>query len=79
MDGRLAGIGLSMRLFGALGHISRDADLPYSNLAHRAGITSQSTRATIAMLEELGSGAQPARAGVALTAGAARTGPLAAR
>ncbi|OKI10004.1 hypothetical protein A6A06_05145 [Streptomyces sp. CB02923] len=54
LEARLADIGLSMRLFGALGHISRDADLSYSDLARRAGVTSQSMRATVLMLEELG-------------------------
>ncbi|MFH8345072.1 MarR family winged helix-turn-helix transcriptional regulator [Streptomyces sp. NPDC018045] len=54
LEARLAGIGLSMRLFGALGHISRDADLSYSDLARRAGVTSQSMRATVLMLEETG-------------------------
>jgi DNA-binding MarR family transcriptional regulator len=54
LDERLAGIGLSMRLVGALGHIARDADLSYSDLARRSGVTSQSMRATVLMLEELG-------------------------
>lgn len=54
LEARLADIGLSMRLFGALGHISRDADLSHSDLARRAGVTSQSMRATVLMLEELG-------------------------
>ncbi|MFD7666949.1 MarR family winged helix-turn-helix transcriptional regulator [Streptomyces sp. NPDC059788] len=54
LETRLAGIGLSVRLFGALGHISRDAELSYSDLARRVGVTSQSMRATVLMLEELG-------------------------
>ncbi|MGA4841805.1 MarR family winged helix-turn-helix transcriptional regulator [Streptomyces sp. G45] len=54
LEARLTDIGLSMRLFGALGHISRNADLSYSDLARRAGVTSQSMRATVLMLEELG-------------------------
>ncbi|MEU0649103.1 MarR family winged helix-turn-helix transcriptional regulator [Streptomyces umbrinus] len=54
LDERLAGIGLSMRLLGALGHVARNSDLSYSDLARRAGVTSQSMRATILMLEELG-------------------------
>ncbi|WP_050502011.1 MarR family winged helix-turn-helix transcriptional regulator [Streptomyces monomycini] len=54
LETRLTGVGLSMRLFGALGHISRDPDLSYSDLARRAGVTSQSMRATVLMLEELG-------------------------
>ncbi|MGC5567696.1 MarR family winged helix-turn-helix transcriptional regulator [Streptomyces sp. FR-108] len=54
LDERLAGIGLSMRLLGALGHVARDGELSYSDLARRAGVTSQSMRATVLMLEELG-------------------------
>lgn len=54
LEARLAGIGLTMRLFGALGHISRDADLSHSDLARRVGVTTQSMRATVLMLEELG-------------------------
>lgn len=54
LESGLAGIGLTMRLFGALGHIARDAELSYSDLARRAGVTSQSMRATVLMLEELG-------------------------
>ncbi|MFE6400499.1 MarR family winged helix-turn-helix transcriptional regulator [Streptomyces alboflavus] len=54
LEARLVDMGLSLRLFGALGHISRDADLSYSDLARRAGVTSQSMRATVLMLEELG-------------------------
>ncbi|MFE7117119.1 MarR family winged helix-turn-helix transcriptional regulator [Streptomyces sp. NPDC057654] len=54
LEARLADTGLSMRLLGALGHISRDADLSYSDLARRAGVTSQSMRATVLLLEEMG-------------------------
>ncbi|TSB31859.1 MarR family winged helix-turn-helix transcriptional regulator [Streptomyces benahoarensis] len=54
MEDRLVGIGLSVRLFSALGHLSRDADLSYSDLARRAGVTSQSMRATVLLLEEMG-------------------------
>ncbi|MFF9480597.1 MarR family winged helix-turn-helix transcriptional regulator [Streptomyces sp. NPDC014733] len=54
MEERLVGIGLSVRLFSALGHLSRDADLSYSDLARRAGVTSQSMRATVLLLEERG-------------------------
>jgi DNA-binding MarR family transcriptional regulator len=54
LEARLAEIGLSMRLFGALGHIARDPELSYSDLARRAGVTSQSMRATVLMLEEMG-------------------------
>jgi DNA-binding MarR family transcriptional regulator len=54
LEERLADVGLSMRLLSALGHISRGADLSYSDLARRAGVTSQSMRATVLMLEETG-------------------------
>ncbi|GAA3163024.1 MULTISPECIES: MarR family winged helix-turn-helix transcriptional regulator [Streptomyces] len=54
MEVQLGGIGLSVRLFSALGHLSRDADLSYSDLARRAGVTSQSMRATVLLLEERG-------------------------
>ncbi|MEU3711924.1 MarR family winged helix-turn-helix transcriptional regulator [Streptomyces catenulae] len=54
MEDRLGEIGLSVRLFSALGHLSRDADLSYSDLARRAGVTSQSMRATVLLLEEQG-------------------------
>ncbi|MGW1837706.1 MarR family winged helix-turn-helix transcriptional regulator [Streptomyces sp. NPDC002067] len=54
MEERLGDIGLSVRLFSALGHLSHDADLSYSDLARRAGVTSQSMRATVLLLEERG-------------------------
>ncbi|MGW7658093.1 MarR family winged helix-turn-helix transcriptional regulator [Streptomyces asiaticus] len=54
LDERLASLGLSLRLLGALGHVARDSELSYSDLARRAGVTSQSMRATVLMLEELG-------------------------
>ena len=67
LEARLAGIGLTMRLFGALGHISRDADLSHSDLARRVGVTTQSMRATVLMLEELGAVARnvPGKRGTA--------------
>jgi len=54
LEERLAGLGLSLRLLGALGHIDRGNELSYSDLARRAGVTSQSMRTTVLMLEELG-------------------------
>ncbi|MCI3220849.1 MarR family winged helix-turn-helix transcriptional regulator [Streptomyces sp. NP-1717] len=54
LDERLASLGLSLRLLGALGHVARDSELSYSDLARRAGVTSQSMRATVLLLEELG-------------------------
>lgn len=50
----LAGIGLTLRHLGALGHLSRRPELSYSELARRAGITVQSMHATVRGLEELG-------------------------
>ncbi|MFH8403532.1 MarR family winged helix-turn-helix transcriptional regulator [Streptomyces sp. NPDC018019] len=54
LEADLSGIGLSLRQLGALGHIARNPELSYSDLARRAGITTQSMRATILMLEEQG-------------------------
>ncbi|HTF45814.1 MAG TPA: MarR family transcriptional regulator [Pseudonocardia sp.] len=45
---------LSMRLYSALGHLSREPGLSYSELARRAGITVPSVQATLRQLEELG-------------------------
>ena len=49
-----AGIGLTLRHLGALGHLSHRPDLSYSDLARRAGITTQSMHATVRALEDLG-------------------------
>ncbi|MER0242239.1 MarR family transcriptional regulator [Streptomyces sp. HSW2009] len=54
IESDLADIGLSLRQLGALGHIAGSPELSYSDLARRAGITTQSMRATILMLEEQG-------------------------
>ncbi len=54
VDSALGGIGLTMRHFGALGHVARNPEVSYSDLARRAGITTQSMRATVLMLEEQG-------------------------
>ncbi len=50
---RLAPLGLSLRLFGALGHLARDEGLSYTELARRARVTAQSMHATVARLVEL--------------------------
>ena len=46
--------GSSLRHLSALGHLSREPGLSYSELARRAGITAQSMQATLRQLEELG-------------------------
>jgi DNA-binding MarR family transcriptional regulator len=46
--------GLSLRHMSALGHLSREPGLSYSELARRAGITAQSMQATLTHLEDLG-------------------------
>lgn len=54
LDEALAERGLALRHVGALGHLARQPDLSYSDLARRAGITAQSMRATVRHLEQLG-------------------------
>ncbi|MEN2419806.1 MarR family transcriptional regulator [Streptomyces rimosus] len=54
LESDLSAIGLSLRQLGALGHIAGNPELSYSDLARRAGITTQSMRATILMLQEQG-------------------------
>lgn len=46
--------GSSLRHVSALGHLSRQPGLSYSELGRRAGITAQSMQATLRQLEELG-------------------------
>ncbi len=46
--------GSSLRHLSALGHLSREPGLSYSELGRCAGITAQSMQATIRQLEELG-------------------------
>lgn len=46
--------GLSLRHLSALGHLSRQPGLSYSELGRRAGITAQSMQATLRQLEQLG-------------------------
>ncbi|GGP68724.1 MarR family winged helix-turn-helix transcriptional regulator [Saccharothrix coeruleofusca] len=50
----LAPHGLTLRHLGALGHLSRRPDMSYSDLARRAGVTTQSMHATVRQLQELG-------------------------
>ena len=54
LDRALGEKGLALRHVGALGHLARQPDLSYSDLARRAGITPQSMRATVRQLEQLG-------------------------
>ncbi len=54
VDRELAGLGLTMRHLGALGHLSLRPELSYSDLARRAGVTTPSMHATVRALEELG-------------------------
>lgn len=50
----LKGEGITMRHLSALGHLSRDSGISYSELARRASVTPQSMQATLAKLEECG-------------------------
>lgn len=45
---------LSLRHLSALGHLSRQPDISYSELARRAGVTPQSMQATLRQLEDRG-------------------------
>jgi DNA-binding MarR family transcriptional regulator len=54
LGARLAPLGLSLRLLGALGHLARDEALSYSDLARRARVTAQSMHATVGHLVDLG-------------------------
>ncbi|WP_158882584.1 MarR family winged helix-turn-helix transcriptional regulator [Amycolatopsis anabasis] len=53
MEDSLAEHGLTLRHVGALGHLSRNPDLSYSDLARRAGVTAQSMHATVRGLEKI--------------------------
>ncbi|WP_043809429.1 MarR family transcriptional regulator [Rhodococcus triatomae] len=46
--------GITMRHLSALGHLSRDSGISYSELARRASVTPQSMQATLMRLEERG-------------------------
>lgn len=60
--------GLSLRHLSALGHLSREPGLSYSELARRAGITAQSMQATLNQLETLGAVERTTEAGRGRTA-----------
>jgi DNA-binding MarR family transcriptional regulator len=51
--------GLSMRHLGALGHLNRDPQISYTELARRARVTVQSMHKTVAALVELGAVRHP--------------------
>ena len=46
--------GLALRHLSALGHLSREPGLSYSELGRRAGVTAQSMQATLRQLENRG-------------------------
>lgn len=54
VEAALAADGSSLRNVSALGHLSREPGLSYSELGRRAGVTAQSMQATVRRLEELG-------------------------
>lgn len=54
VEARLKEQGTSLRHFSALGHLSREPGLSYSELGRRAGVTAQSMQATLHQLEDLG-------------------------
>ncbi|MGY1606081.1 MULTISPECIES: MarR family winged helix-turn-helix transcriptional regulator [unclassified Geodermatophilus] len=74
LTARLAPLGLSLRLLGALGHLARDEGLSYSDLARRARVTTQSMHATVGRLVELGA-VESAGPGRGRRAGLRVTGP----
>lgn len=51
---KLRAEGIALRHLSALGHLSRDPGLSYSELARRAGVTPQSMQATLRGLEAMG-------------------------
>jgi DNA-binding MarR family transcriptional regulator len=54
LDEALAARGVTLRHIGALGHLVHRPDMSYSDLGRRAGVTSQSMRATVRHLEGIG-------------------------
>jgi DNA-binding MarR family transcriptional regulator len=59
LNDRLQPHGLSLRLLGALGHLNRDPQISYTELAGRARVTVQSMHKTVAALVELGAVRRP--------------------
>jgi DNA-binding MarR family transcriptional regulator len=74
VDARLDAHGLTYRHLSALGHLRREPDLSYSELARRAGVTVQSIQATVrglidlGAIEQVGAGGQGRRAQLQVTA-----------
>ncbi|OZG27797.1 MarR family transcriptional regulator [Williamsia sp. 1138] len=54
VDAALQSEGIAVRHVSALGHLSRDPGLSYSELGRRAAVTPQSMQATLNKLEEIG-------------------------
>lgn len=54
VEAALRSDGLTLRHLSALGHLSRQPGLSYSELARRAGVTAQSMQATLGQLEQRG-------------------------
>ncbi|WP_232668147.1 MarR family winged helix-turn-helix transcriptional regulator [Pseudonocardia sp. TRM90224] len=54
VEDELATLGLTLRHYGALAHLSRRPELSYSDLARRVGVTAQSMHATVRALEQSG-------------------------
>lgn len=65
---RLRTQGIAIRHLSALGHLSRDPGLSYSELARRAGLTPQSMQATLRSLEDMGAVRRDTDAGRGRTA-----------
>ena len=53
LEAALREYGLTMRHLGALGHLARNPELSYSDLARRVAVTVQSMHSTIATLVDL--------------------------
>ena len=61
-------VDLSLRHLSALGHLSREPGISYSELARRAGVTAQSMQATLRQLEDRGAVERTTPAGRGRTA-----------
>lgn len=68
VEARLTEHDLTYRHLSALGHLAREPELSYSELARRAGITVQSMHATLAQLEKRGAVARSTTPGRGRTA-----------
>lgn len=68
IEGELRRHGLSLRHLSALGHLSRQPDISYSELARRVGVTAQSMQATLRQLEDQGAVERVTSAGRGRTA-----------